>query len=271
MVDEVFEILNQYMDKRIEGVGEQLDAVVNRNKPAATAEVPVNTVPTVVEKIRQPEQQVEQQESDDDLDFGDMPNGKIRYEKQKEKLKRLQEENEKLRTSQKKEDNSDSLAGMSEEEKDIFLKQQQREQEIENLKTKVSQMEDKEILQTLKQREENFWKNYTDAERIKYAPMMELEIRRSDLTEHVLSGKVSLEKVMAMVNPEAAKKAAPVQNPNTIRGSQNHSVPARVNAAPDSGFDIGQKVLNIPTATNLQRKQAVNLMTQDIVKGLISL
>lgn len=262
MSDDVLDILNQYMDSKIKGVDAQLDVVTKKSSDSAPDEV----VP-LVEKIKQPET-TQSDESDDDLDFGDMPNGKIRYEKQKEKLRKLQEEVEALKKSATKpEDVIDPNANLSDEEKAALAK----EKELENLKNEVNQMKDKEVLQSLKEREERFWSNYTKEERLKYAPMMELEIRRADLIEHVISGKITLGQVMAMVNPEAAKKVAHVQDSKGVFGKNNSSTPARSTPAKDSGFDVGRKVLEMPNATNEQRKQAIHVMTKDLISDFISL
>lgn len=248
---DVMEMLNKHMDLKTAGVDEKLDGIRNSGMNEEF----------LVDKIRQPEATTD--ESDDALEFGDMPNGKIRYEKQREKLKKLEEEIASLKTQSSKED--DDTTNLSDEEREI-LKQSE---EVENLKQEINQMKDKDVLQTLKQREENFWSNYTKEERAKFAPMMELEIRRSDLIEHVLAGKMTLEKVMAMVNPNAVNRTAPVQKATSVFGKGGTSTSSRAESVTDSGFVLGQKVLNNPAATNAQRRVAINVMTQDLAKDFL--
>lgn len=258
--DEVFELIDAYMNKEIEGVSEQLDDVVKPIEPKKEVQT-VEEQPSIADMITsEPEPESSDDESEEEeLDFGDMPNGKIRYEKQKAKYQKLEEKLAALESKlNKEEDTTDS-----EEEETPNTSD-----EIENLKREAR--EGKELL-SLQKREELFWKPFTPEERAKLAPMMELEIRRNNLIEQVMSGKMTLAKVMAMVDPDAAKKSVQVQDATTAFGTKGRTHgTSRVDTTKPDMLGVGLSILGNPKATAEQRNASLDLVPQNLLKKILS-
>ena len=269
---DVLGLINAHMDSKIEGVDEQLNQVTQRKEKKE--EATQKDAPSVYGSVKEPNKPEFEDDSDDELDFGDMPNGKIRYEKMREKAKRLEEELKIAKSQQvEKKEEADATEGMSDEEKDLYLKEQEQAKKIKSLEDRLNKFEGDRELKSLEDREAEFWRPYTKAEKEKFAPMMELVIRQKGIESQVLSGKITLEDVMSMVNPKGLKTQKSVQSSERVfgRGGDSEGSAPRNTAPQLSDFELGHGVLSNEKATNAQRKTAIDLMTRSMAEDLINL
>ena len=245
-------------------------------------------------------EQTPEEDDDSNLDFGDMPNGEIRYAKLKDQNKELKKQLqdikndiEKLKTQQPAKDESeeeteDPTEYMSENEKLLYLQQQKLNKELESVTSKLQKFENKEINEANEKREESFVKNHPEfgktntkkdlASAVSKARDFFLDYfdDRPDLAPLVpmlKNGTLSLEQIYAAAlaeNGVKPKTTARLQDAGKVFGTgKTTSVSSRNKIDEDNDVDAAYAELADPYSEN--KDQALEVAVGDLVDDIAAL
>ncbi len=227
-------------------------------------------------EVDEPEESAEadaEGDSEEELDFGDMPNGKIRYEKLKAKLAKQEAANNEriaklegmveLLTKQKPDD-SEEVEYLSEEEQ----REKERDERAEAMQAEIDALKKDKIMEELRKKDDVFFENNPDLakNRVAYSKKM-LEFIRSKpgMAKDVYDGTTSLQEVHYMMG---GKNSSVVQDPKQIFGTIKQS-PKPGRTVPKEKDDVADAyaILKNPDSTN--KAKAIDVIESSLVDILL--
>jgi hypothetical protein len=263
----------------MDAIQETMDELTEGNEEKLLSDV------TVKDEAHQPQQEAPAPEKpsttteETDIDFSDLPNGKIRYEKLKEQssekdstisdlqleVARLKGQNEVLDRPETTEE-EDPTQYMSDEEK----KDHQRDQEVDSLRAEIRDLQKSNIKKSLQEKDNAFYANHPDLEktRSEHSKQMLAFIRSKPGTaKDVYDGVTSLEQIHLMMG---GGKSEVVQDPAEVFGTTKGSpAPARTTSKTKDKVKSANDVLSDPNSMN--KKAAVQDIENDIVDELFDM
>jgi hypothetical protein len=221
-------------------------------------------------------------EEDGDIDFGDMPNGEIRYKKLKQANAELKAELEKakleLGNKSVKEEAKNDPDYMTENEKLLYEQQQKLTKELEALKNKEKDKEysDREAIFLSNHSEfGDFEKNPEQTmERAKefFFDFFEANPSLKGMAKMIASNDVTLEQVYAMAtvnNKTVQKKVVKTQDSSNIFGDgKKKATSSFKNEMYDDDVNQAYRDLNNPFSD--RKEEAVDIATDALVDDIVA-
>lgn len=262
---EVMDLISEVMEEATAGVNEQMEAQV--------ASKDEGSPPKSATGRKKPDTSDSQE--DKSLDFGDMPNGQIRYEKLK---KQGTEQNEKILELEKKlaraKGREEVLVGKEDADEDPKqymtddeIEQYDKDQKVEKLELEIANMKLEKQKEMLKSRDAIFFKQHPGLNNPEFKEGMMAFIKGKEGTaKDLLAGTTSLEEVYGMMNPVKSREAKTQDSDKVFGSSSTESPPARTGEKRESNVEQAKKVLHDPNSTN--KADASEALLNDIVSGI---
>lgn len=237
-----------------------------------------------VETTGNPQPEPKDQVKDpDELDFGDMPNGRIRYDKirgQKDKLssevedlkRQLAERDGKLSVLERSEDDngdSDVTEYMDEPTKALYDQNKELTNIVKQLSDEVINMKKGKIVENLSKKEEVFFQTKPELKEKRDEVVSEVRDYLSDrpgVRKLLRTGGISFNELYAMVKADSGSSKQGVkaksQNPDNVFGKKNSSESPGGSFSDDSTdvMSEAKKALEDPNSTN-KREATAALMS----------
>jgi len=202
-------------------------------------------------------------ESEND-DFGDMPNGKIRYEKLQEKFAKLEGIVEQMNRQSEPEEEVSDDEYLTDEEK----RERERDEELDAMKAEVNDLKKDKIKAELKKKDDEFYDKHLDLKKDKKnhsKKMLEFIKTKPGLMKDLYENTISLELVHRMMGGGAEAKV--VQDPKKVFGSTENATPARKKAQEPDMVAEYEAALRNPNSTN--KAEAVDGLFDSIVNDMM--
>ena len=220
-------------------------------------------------------------EEDGDIDFGDMPNGEIRYKKLKQQVAELKAELEKAKLEQGdksvKNEAKNDPDYMTENEKLLYEQQQLLKKELEELKGKEKEKEYSDLESSFLSNHSEFGNFEKDPdgtmERAKefFFDFFEANPKLRGMAKLIGDKSITLEQVYAMATANektVGKKVVNVQDSRKIFGDgKKKSTSSFKNEVYDDDVNSAYRALDNPYSDNKEEAVDVilNSLTDDIV------
>ncbi len=196
-------------------------------------------------------------------DFGDMPNGKIRYEKLQEKFAKLEGIVEQMNRQSEPEEEVSDDEYLTDEEK----RERERDEELEAMKAEVNALKKDKIKAELKKKDDEFYDNHLELkkDRANHSKEMLKFIRtKPGLMKDLYENTISLELVHRMMGGSTGNI---VQDPKKVFGSTENATPARKKAQEVDMLAEYEAALRNPNSTN--KAEAVDGIVDSIVEDMM--
>lgn len=222
----------------------------------------------------------------DDLEFGDMPNGQVRYEKMKKQRDQEKIDNLDLKTrlanaegklsvldkgdSPNQEEQSDPTELMSDTEKYLYQQNQKLQDQLKQLGESVTGINKDRALNSANRREEIFFKNNPDLKREQVVDQVkEFLNERPHFKQMLFKREMELGEVLAVMN--SGKQSNPTPNSQDLTkvfgsGRPKAVAPGKKSFDKQDDFGKADDILNNPYSTNKgEATQVINDSLTDFV------
>lgn len=234
----------------------------------------------------QEETQDQGQGQGEELNFGDMPNGQIRYEKNKKKLDSVLSENSELKqalarlegkfemfTSQSeagKEPEVDPTEEMTATEKFLYEQNKKLQETIEGLNGKVGSFEEEKQKADWKAQEKTFYEQNKELDPAKTKEVIVNYVKNNEeVGRLLLQKKLSLSQVYGLANPQK-KAESSTQDSSTVFGN-GKTEPAKPRMAQSDDGQIRSAIDTLRSESSMNKGEAVEILGGSIVDDIVSL
>ena len=204
-------------------------------------------------------------DEESDIDFSDVPNGKIRYEKLQEKFAKLEGIVEQMnRQNEANEEEDSSEEYLTDEEK----REQELETERDVMKAEINELKKDKIKAELKKKDDEFYDKHLDLKKDKAGhskKMLEFIKTKPGLMKDLYENTISLELVHRMMGGGAEAKV--VQDPKKVFGSTENATPARKKAQEPDMLAQYEATLRNPNSIN--KDEAVDGLLDSLVDNML--
>jgi len=288
------DIIEDVIGNLIDGVDEDASEVEDVKEEEAKSSV-AKKISSKEEPIKNSKED-DEDDNDEDLDFKDMPNGKIRYSKVKskndelsKKLQELEKELETMKASKQEQshedDNDDEPYFASETERLLYEEQEKLKTKLESVTNKLKEAETKEVETDNLKREETFVNNHSEFGDTSTKEGLDKALENAkdffvdffdnnkDLQTMIpllKNGSLTLEQVYAMAkenNEQSVKKD--VQDSSKVFSKKNVKVSSkRVKSKEDIDVDSAYKILS---GKSDDKSGAVDVVVDSFVDDFVSM
>jgi hypothetical protein len=261
----------------IMGVIEQVMTEAADEGKAEYEQEPVPKKSVKPKTVTEPQNSTEANDESDPEDFGDMPNGKIRYQKLKDQLAKqdtaLAEEREVRVALERK------IAELKEIEETQHLTEDQKlaystNKRIQELEAELATVKAKEIESTNVSKEDAFWGKHpelTEDETVKNEvaeKMLQFLQERKGLMQDVFEDKLGLEDVYKLIGYDAPQKQTKtVQDPSRVFGTTDKAMASKITAN-DRKTDYDDAKDRLSKGYNHDAVEAMNTEITNRIFGL---
>lgn len=230
-----------------------------------------------------------QAEEDDDLDFGDMPNGKIRYDKLKGQLSEkdkliaeLQQQNAEFKgklsvlgksdNDEGQEPEVDPTENMTETERLLYKRSEQLEAMLKQVLGKQNLFDKKEAVGKLQSKEEAFFASNPSLQQEREAitgQVIDYINAKPRFKEMLVKGEMDIADIYVLATgrerPQPAQKQVRVQNPDGFLSGNRRSATPPASPRGDD-YNNAAAALRSPVAKN--RAEALHVMESAIMADI---